>query len=177
MSITIEQKTELLSYKEGKPFIITQRDGSCGNDIFSILAFVRTVSTPVPVYTDSVSMTLTIPTSFPTEAPMIRLTQGKLFHPNFTDDGFWIGSGLENNESVYEYLMRLVRTLQYKEIDRKKIANRNAMAWYNANKETNIFPTDTFNYSVSPRISIQRINEGYHQERSQQIQIGEIHYE
>lgn len=177
MSMTIDQKTELLSYKDGKPLIITQRDGSNDNELFSLLAFVRSVSSPAPDFTSSVSMLLSLPATFPTDSPMVHLSQGRIFHPNFTDDGRWLGSELLNNESLSEYLMRLIKVLQYKEIDTEKIANRNAMAWYNAHRGANVFPTDPINYSARSRILIHRINEGSHPKRTQKIKIGAIHYE
>jgi len=159
MSITQAQREELLSFNDGKPFIITQKDSSEDCDEFSVLAFVRTITSPIPEYINSVSMLLSFPVAFPTEAPLVYLNQSRIFHPNFTDEGQWIGSALENNESLSEYLKRLIRVLQYTEINTKNIANRNAMAWYNKHKGSDIFPTDTINYSVTPRISIHKINE------------------
>ena len=177
MPITQKQRDELLSLNDGKPFIITQKDSLENHEEFSVLAFVRTITSPVPQYIDSVSLLLSFPSTFPIEAPLMYLSQCRLFHPNFTDDGQWLSSKLENNESLSEYLMRLIRILQYKEIDTENVANRNAMAWYNKHKGSDLFPTDPINYSAKPRISIHRINESVQPERIQPIQIGAIHYE
>jgi hypothetical protein len=177
MPITDVQRAELLAFNDGKPFIVTQQDSSAGGADFSVLAFVRSVVTPTPAYIDSVSLTLSFPTAFPVVSPTVRLRQCRIFHPNFTDDGYWLGSELGNSESLSEYLMRLIRVLQYKEISIESIANRNAMAWYNTRKGSDIFPTDPRAYTVKTHISIHRINDNVQANNIQPIQIGAIHYE
>ena len=175
MSITDRQRDELLSFNDGKPFIVTQQDNLDG--IFNVLAFVRSIASPKPEYINSVSLVMSFPAAFPVESLRIQLNQCRLFHPNFTDNGRWLGSDLENNETLSEYLIRLMRNIQYKEIYIEHIANRNAMAWYNAHKESGFFPTESINYSTRPRISIHRINENIQSNHVQPIQIGAIHYE
>jgi ubiquitin-protein ligase len=177
MSITVSQREELLSFNDGNPLIVTPHESSDCIESFNILAFVRTISSPAPKYISSVSLLLLVPATFPAETPAVQLSQCRTFHPNFTDDGRWLGSELENNESLSAYLMRLIRVLQYKEIDTENIANRNAMAWYNAHRGLGTFPTDPINYLLKPRIAIHRISEGSQPARIQPIQIGAIHYE
>jgi len=177
MSITQNQRDELLSLNDSKPFIITQKDSSEDHENFSVQVFVRTTISSAPKFVDSVSMLLSFPSAFPIKAPLICVGQCRFFHPNFTDDGQWLEAKLENNESLSEYLMRLIRVLQYKEIDTENVANRNAMAWYNKHRGSDLFPTDPINYSVKPRISIHRINENIQPDRIEPIQIGAIHYE
>lgn len=159
MPITQEERKELLTYDNGKPIIITKNDRSETCEEYSLLVFVRTTASSTPEYVRSVSLRLLFPVDYPAESPSVFVRHGRLFHPNFTDDGQWVGSKIEDHESLSEYLMRLVRVLQYKEIDRNSIANRNAMVWYNKNKDSGLFPTDHINYSIKPRISIYRINE------------------
>ena len=159
MPIIDRQRQDLLSFNNGKPLIITLRETTDGCDSFNVSVFVRTISSPTPKFTNSVSLMLSFPADFPTTSPIVQLFQCQLFHPNFTDHGEWLNSNLENNESLSDYLMRLIRVLQYKEIDTINIANRNAMAWYNKTKGRGIFPTDIINYSFKPHISIFRINE------------------
>jgi len=159
MTITKDQRQELLSFNDGKPLIITMQKTSYGSDSFNITAFVRAIISPVPEYTNSVCLLLSLPFFYPNENPEVWLKQCKLFHPNFTDEGKWMGSSLHRNESFSDYLMRLIRVLQYKDINTEHIANRNAMAWYNKNRETEIFPTDIINYSIKPRISILSVND------------------
>jgi len=171
------QREELLSFNDGNPFIITQKDNSDGNEKFGVLVFVRTISSPKPEYTSSIPLLLSFSPAFPIEPATIQLDQCQFFHPNFTDDGYWVDAELRNEESLFEFLMRLVRVLQYKDINVKHIANRNAMAWYNSHKNTDLFPTDAINYSAKPRISIHKINENAQADRIQLIQIGAIHYE
>jgi len=177
MAITQNQRDELLSLNDGNPFIITQKDSSEDHEDFSVLVFVCTTTSLTPKFVDSVSLLLSFPSAFPLEAPLMYLSQCRLFHPNFTDNGQWLGAKLRNNESLSEYLMRLIRVLQYKEIDKENVANRNAMAWYNKHRGSKLFPTDPINYSVKPRISIHRINENIQPDRVEPIQIGAIHYE
>ena len=159
MPITDEQKQALLSFNDGKPLVITGRESTDGRDEFQVSAFVRTISSPTPDFIGSVTLSLSFPANFPTVNPTVQLLQCRLFHPNFSDDGIWIGSNLESNESLSDYLMRLIWVLQYKKIDTKNIANRNAMAWYNKRIGSGIFPTDIINYSVKTKISILRIND------------------
>lgn len=177
MTLTADQRDELLTFNNGKPLIVTKRESPGGDELFSVLAFVRSVSSPTPEYTEAVSLSLSFPEAFPAAPPAVRLSQGLLFHPNFTGDGRWSGSALENNETLSEYLMRLVRCLQYKEIYADMVANRNAMAWYNKHRDAGIFPTDPINYWVKPRISIHRVNENARVEPAHSIRIGAIHYD
>jgi hypothetical protein len=97
---------------------------------------------------------MVIPLDFPNQSPTVRLLECELLHPNFAKSGEWTGSDLRTGELFEDYLLRLVRVLQYKEIDVDNIGDRNAMAWYNKHKNGTVFPTDSINYSPRPRIAI-----------------------
>ena len=162
MPITEHQKQELLLFNDGKPLIVTAQDLSDNNNEFSLTVYIRTISSPTPEFIKAVSLLVFFSADFPKEEPNVRLFRCQLFHPNFTDTGEWLGSTMCENESLSEYLMRLVRVLQYKNIDTECVGKRNAMAWYNKNKEKGLLPTDIINYSVKPikpQITILRLND------------------
>jgi hypothetical protein len=62
----------------------------------------------------------------------------QMFHPNFTATGEWPDDSTHTNETMEAYLIRLVKVLQLKEINTDKIADRNAMAWYNKNRDVEL---------------------------------------
>jgi len=156
MQLTEKQKNELLAFNNGNPIIVTPSNLSEGYCDFDLTIYVRTISKPTPVYVKSIQMRLSFTSRLQIEQPHTYLLQGQLFHPNFTAEGKWSSSALQHNETLSNYLMRLIRVLQYKEIDIENVANRNAMAWFNKNKNIGMFPTDIINYSVKPQITILR---------------------
>lgn len=159
MALSEEEKRELLSFNTGEPIVVTPCDSSDDCDKYNIVIFVRTIADPTPQYIESVQLTILYSASYPNESPSVRLCKTQLFHPNFTGNGMWISNAIQDGETISKYLMRLIRTLQFKEIDIKNIADRNAMAWYNKHRNGGIFPTDQINYNAKPRISIIRVNE------------------
>lgn len=172
MAISDRQREELLALNDGNPFIVIERKNMNGYAEYGVTLFVRTIASPAVDYLDSVIFSLTFTPNFPDEPPILCLDHGRLFHPNFTDDGKWVSSALLPNESVHAYLMRLARTLEFKEIDIAKLANRNALAWYNDQIERGVFPLN-FGHGNIPAIRIYRTNV---RNTSPRIQLGEIHY-
>ena len=154
MLLNENQKNELLSFNDGKPIIVVPSTISDEINDFDLIIFVRTISQSIPTYVKSVRIRLSFSLHSPIEHPHVYLLQDQLFHPNFTAEGKWLSSELKCNEALSDYLMRLVRVLQFKEIDIENIANRNAMAWYNKNRGTGMFPTDIINYAVKTQITI-----------------------
>ena len=159
MILSKQEKQELLSYNSGEPIIVTPIATSDESEEYKITMFVRTIKNPTPRYIDSVQLKLSFFQSYPRIPPCVYLYKTHLFHPNFTTEGVWLGNVIRDKETISDYLMRLIRTIQFKEIDLSHIADRNAMAWYNRKKNGGIFPTDKINYSARPRISIFRVNE------------------
>jgi len=150
---------ELLSFNSGEPIIITpcSIDGDCKD--YSVIAYVRTITNHTPAYINSVQLVMSFPISYPDESPNVKLNGTQLFHPNFTAEGQWVSNYLNPNETISEYIMRLTRTLQFKDIDKWNVGNRNAMAWYNRRKNDGTFPTDNIEYRAKPRISILRFGD------------------
>ncbi|MDR0918193.1 MAG: hypothetical protein LBM93_02935 [Oscillospiraceae bacterium] len=151
------QINELLSFNSGEPIIVTP----CGteqNFNYDLVIFVKTLTNTQPTFVSSVSAVISL-ISQDGYYPFVKLKNTRIFHPNFTATGVWTGSNIMPSETVSDYLMRLVKVLQFKEIDVENIGNRNAMAWYNKNVSTGIFPTDPINYHTKSRISIIQVNQ------------------
>jgi len=66
---------------------------------------------------------------------------------------------MKNGEGISDYMIRLVRAIQFQEVSSEYVADRNAMAWYNKRKESGLFPTDSTIYQPKPKIRIIKINE------------------
>lgn len=159
MNISISQiKQELLSFCRGEPIIATLNSVNEHYDEYSLQIFVRSISDHKPTYIQSVQLRLIIPVDNPRTSPIIRLHRCELFHPNFSASGDWSDNSMRQDETMADYLMRLVRVLQYKEINADKVSNRNAMAWYYAQICRGIFPTDRINYNTKPRIILRKDN-------------------
>jgi hypothetical protein len=159
MALSSKERQELLSFNTGEPIIVVPNNALEEYEAYMVVIYVRTVSDCKPSFVKSVQLKMKIPLAYPSESPLISLHGIKLFHPNFTADGIWLGSAIQENETISECLLRLVRTIQFKAINTEHIGNRNAMAWYNKMKDSDIFPTDKVNYHPKPRISIIRVNE------------------
>ena len=163
MALSEQEKRELLSFNTGEPIVMTSCDSSDNYDRYNVVAFIRSITDSSPQYTKSVQLSIDFPFSYPDVSPIVCLNRTQLFHPNFTAKGVWLSNKIQVHESLSEYLMRLIRVIQFKEIDLECIANRNAMAWYNKHKDSELFPTDKINYNAKPRISIININENISQ--------------
>lgn len=155
---------ELCSFTSGEPVIATLRDSDESHAEFSLLIFVRSISDFVPTYTDNVELLITLSEEYPNISPQVRLSRGKLFHPNFTAEGKWVDNELRPGETIESYILRLVRVLQFKEIASHAIGNRNAVAWYNKNADSGLFPSDRINYHEKPRIRIKKMRTPVNQE-------------
>lgn len=159
MALSEKERQELLSFNTGEPIIITPCDLADSSYKYNIVAFIRSIADPTPRYVKSVQMTITFPESYPADSPSVCLYKTQLFHPNFTVHGKWTDNSVRNDETLSDYLMRLIKTMQFKEINAETVADRNAMAFYHKNKDRGVFPTDKVNYNTKPRISIIRVNE------------------
>lgn len=153
-----EVRREVLSFCTGEPIIATLSAETEDLDEYNLLIFVRSISDCTPTYLQSVRLHLFLPKKYPEVSPTVKLYKAKLFHPNFSASGEWMDNVMRQNETIEEYLMRLIRVLQFKEINVDKVADRNAMAWYNKNIDSGIFPTSGINYKVKPHIVIKKIN-------------------
>ena len=159
MALTEQEKRELLSFNTGEPIVVTTCDSLNDYDEYSVIVFIRTITDPTPQYIKSVQLKIVFSKYYPNDPPIVRLFKTRLFHPNFSANGIWLCNAMRIKETISDYLMRLVRTMQFKEIDVECVADRNAMAWYNKMKSNDIFPTDKINYAIKPRISVIKIND------------------
>jgi hypothetical protein len=150
------QINELLSFTNGEPIIVTP---VIVEDLitYNLVIYVKTLADSKPTYISSVTANLSLKPGNDIY-PFVKLKDSVIFHPNFTIDGIWIDSNIKESETISDYLFRLVRVLQFKEINREHIGDRNAMAWYNKNSYSGIFPTDLINYHSKPHISIVKVN-------------------
>lgn len=156
---SIEQiERELLSFRTGEPVIVEPGTASEAGKEYNLTVFVRSLSDSTPHFVQSIQLRMIFSPAFPARPPAVLLRNTRLFHPNFTADGEWTDSEVREGESISDYLLRLVQTLQFKQIRQDRIGNRNAMAWYNNNKASGLFPTDKVNYNPKPRIKIIRRN-------------------
>lgn len=151
--------TELESFKTGEPLIITRSGFDEEGYVYSIIAYIHTIDDWTPQYTDSVHMRMFLPFTYPINSPNVKVLSKGFFYPNFTADGVWADGEINENESIFDYLSRLILALQYKDISTTAIGNRNVMGWYNREKGKNIFPTDKINYNHTMRIQILNRND------------------
>lgn len=147
-------RRELAEHSTGRPIIASFIGPADDGFRYELLIYVRTIEDHAMRTTNSVRIGMVIPSDFPNQSPCVHLIECGLYHPNFTRSGEWVGNVLHEQESFEEYLLRLVRVLQYKNIDASSIGDRNAMAWYNKHNDGTVFPTDRINYRPRPRIKI-----------------------
>ena len=159
MNHIIEQtRKELLSFCTGEPIIATLCNRSENLEEYHLLIYVRSISDFVPTYVQSIQLHFLLTANYPYEPPKVK-HKTNLFHPNFSaSSGEWADNAVRQYETIEDYLLRLIRVLQFKEINADKVANRNAMAWYNKRLDSGLFPTDRINYNAKPRITIKNIN-------------------
>jgi len=159
MALSEKEHHELLAFNTGKPIIITPTNALSEFFEYDVVIYVRTISSSTPNFIRAVQLKMKFSSTYPAAPPLVCLFRTALFHPNFSVDGNWCGNVIEENESLSDYMLRLVRVIQFKEINPEQIANRNAMAWYNRMKDSELFPTGNINYNAKPRISIIKIND------------------
>ncbi|MBD5525399.1 MAG: hypothetical protein HDR04_13475 [Lachnospiraceae bacterium] len=101
----------LESYKTGEPFIITRSGFDEDGYLYAIVAYVRTVDDWTLRYIDAVHMRLFLPFTYPVDVPRVKVLRKGFFQSNFTADGGWIDSDSCKDESIYDYLSRLILDL------------------------------------------------------------------
>ena len=176
MAITDAQRDELLSRTDGRPYMIESVRAANGGDAFRVALRERTVATAHGELTDEVVLTLSFPLGFPQEPPEVVLRGGRIFHPNFTDDGHWCGAALKEGETLSDYLARLADTVGYREVDRTCLGNRNAMAWYHEHEREGDLPIVVPQSGEKPRIVIFRADRPEDDRKGTRIEIREVHH-
>ncbi|MDR1962655.1 MAG: hypothetical protein LBQ50_02630 [Planctomycetaceae bacterium] len=119
-------------------------------EAYEITINVRTIigvsGSNSPQYRNSSVVILTIPSDYPKSPPVVVMqTQPKPFHPNWFGNGRWCFGTWIPSEGLGDYVVRMVKTLQYD----TEITNENSPAdsvakdWYVQNIRSSLFPCDT----------------------------------
>ena len=105
---------------------------------------VRTYSGPNKIM-NSCKVRITLPANYPQVKPVTKMEGTLVFHPNwFTDGGYCCGD-YRPKESLGNYVVRLIETLQYNRqiTNEKSAANQTANRWYLNNRgNKDLFPSD-----------------------------------
>lgn len=109
---------------------------------------VRTIVHPHPRYRDAHQIRVILPRDYPMRPPAaFMLTKPWAYHPNwYATDGRWCYGSWSITESLAQYVLRMVRSLQYDmEITNENSpANAEANRWYKLNRSVpGLFPCDT----------------------------------
>lgn len=108
---------------------------------------VRSVISDQPSYRQSHVIRLTLPRDYPqiSAAPVVQMeTKPYVFHPNWYRDGRYCHGGWIPSEGLGDFVVRMVKTLQYnREItNENSAANSEAKQWYLKHKTSSLFPCD-----------------------------------
>lgn len=117
-------------------------------DKYELTVYVRSVigiDGNRPLYQNKHTFHISLAADYPKTAPTIRTVSGhRIFHPNWYTDGYWCYGTWRISEGLAEYIIRMIKTLQYdKDItNENSAANTVANRWYLANKNSGLFPCD-----------------------------------
>ena|ERR1700694_285185 len=115
-------------------------------DSYELIVSVRTIIGPEPSYRDRHVLNLQLPSDYPNAPPLITMTtRPQPFHPNWFANGRWCHGQSSIAEGLGNFVIRMVRTLQYDtEITNPDSpANAEARDWYRTNLRRGWFPCDT----------------------------------
>ena len=105
---------------------------------------VRTYSGPNKVM-NSCKVRITLPAQYPTVAPNTVMEGTLVFHPNWFTSGRWCCGTYKATESLGNYVVRMIQTLQFDPLVTYpgSPANREASSWYSSHKnDKSLFPSD-----------------------------------
>lgn len=115
-------------------------------DGYELSIKVRTIISSAPTYRDTHTIHLSLPSDYPNSPPQARMTTAPPpFHPNWFTDGRWCpGPWGVGHESLGEFVVRLIQTLQYNLYitNERSPANVTARDWYVQNQTRGLFPCD-----------------------------------
>ena len=102
---------------------------------------VRTYSGPGKIM-EQCKVRISLPTDYPKVAPNTEMIGTVVYHPNWWENGRWCCGTYKMTESLGNYVVRLIQTLQFDPVvtNPSSPANRDAKDWYLKNKE--LFPSD-----------------------------------
>lgn len=112
---------------------------------YNLVVNVRTIIGERPNYTSTVYLKLELPVTYPISAPSITVLKGvKPFHPNWYREGRWCYGTWHVNEGLGEFVIRMVKTLQYDSdiTNERSAANSDANEWYLQKRNSGLFPCD-----------------------------------
>ena len=110
-----------------------------------------------PIYRETSVIRLYLNADYPTSAPDIRMVNTPFpFHPNWWTSGRWAHGAWKINESLGEFVHKMIKSLQYEPVMTNPAtpANREAADWYIKNKDSGWFPCDK---SLLPELPKQNI--------------------
>lgn len=107
---------------------------------------VRTYSGPDKVM-NQCKVRVTLPPDYPQRAPLTRMEGVLVFHPNWFINGTYCCGSYPLSESLGNYVLRMIRSLQYDpqvtNPNPRDAANPDAIKWYLNNKHNKkMFPSD-----------------------------------
>jgi hypothetical protein len=117
-------------------------------EAYRLTVNVRSIIGPGPNYRDRHVIDLEIPPDYPLSpqsAPVANMvTDPGVFHPNWWPHKLWCYGIWELWEGLGQYVLRMIRTLQYDPdiTNENSAANHEAADWYVAHKDNGIFPCD-----------------------------------
>lgn len=115
---------------------------------YRITVNVRTIigaSGDVPVYRDTSVMTISLPPDYPRQAPKIIMESvPPPFHTDWYTNGRWSYGRWFVSESLGDFVIRMVKSLQFdpSSVCEHAPSNYDAARWYIANKTSGLFPCD-----------------------------------
>jgi ubiquitin-protein ligase len=114
-------------------------------EAYRLTVNVRSIKGEGPQYRDQHEITVELPEGYPNAKPMTKMiSKPVVYHPNWWADGRWCEGYWDIAEGLGDYVIRMIRTLQYDpEITNENSpANSEAKGWYLANRNRGIFPCD-----------------------------------
>ena len=97
---------------------------------------------------NQVKVRIKLDPAYPNVAPVTKMEGTLVYHPNWWSDGKYCCGHYAPTESLGAYVNRMIQTLQYDHAvtNPGSPANRDAAAWYTANKNNrSLFPCDKQN--------------------------------
>jgi len=99
----------------------------------------------MPQYRESSIISVTLPADYPRGKPKTLMKSSQQpFHPNWWPDGRWCEGSWAMSEGLGDYVIRMVKTLQFDPdiTNEHSPANGDAKIWYILRKNSGIFPCD-----------------------------------
>ncbi len=93
---------------------------------------------------DSCKIRITLSDIYPKVAPIAVMIEPKIFNPNWFSSGRWCCGKYYSKESLGDFVIRMIRSIQFDPIitNPNSPANKEAAKWYIENIDRGIFPTD-----------------------------------